>query len=237
VGAVSAVKEQVLDVLKGTSIGKKLASEAEEAAAARAARVAARAKYEAARAQQEKLPKFADAVREAEAAYRAETRRLGVKVAEARRAHDSVAHSSIGALARGEGLLRRSASPLCHDAGPVFRAIEDSVQHVRERHLLGCDEERMRRFAQLEPLSSAREDVKPIESAAAEVRVHDEALACIDTLRFGLAELRDLQLLVDVEPAAVREVVEGLPGACFCGRQEFMIEAALERALEPREVR
>jgi hypothetical protein len=237
VGAVSAVKEQVLDVLKGTSLGKKLATEAEEAAAARAARVAARAKYEAARAQQEKLPKLADAVHAAAEAYRVEIERRRVKLAEAQRAHNSVASSSAAALARGEGLLRRTASPLCHDAGPVFRAIEDAIQHVRGKHSLGCDEERMRRVSKLQPLSTAREAVEPIENAAAEVRAHDEALACIDTLRFGLAELRDLQLLVDVEPAAVREVVEGLPRACFCGRHDFTIEAALERALEPKEVR
>lgn len=231
-GAATVVKD-VLGVLKGTTLGKKLATEVEAAESARAARVAARAKLDEAAVDRERIPALADALAKAKTKYHAEMERLAGKLAEAQREYSQVASQASTKHARGEGHLRRTAHPLVHDAGPPVRTVESAITHLRRHALLVGDEDRIRRTAKLTPRSAAREDREFIEHAVAAVRRHDEAMELMDAFRVALDELRDLQLEVDVDPTAVREAVDGLPRQCVEGcHTQFTFAAALAAATE-----
>lgn len=236
-GAATAAKD-VLKALKDTTLGRKLASEVEAAESIRDTRVAALAKLDEGLAEREQLPKLAEAVDKAEAKYRAEMNRLSAKLAEARRAYSEAAGSSSLKQGKGEGQLRRTAHPMVQDNGPVVSALRDAIRHLRS-HLLGTDEDRLRRAAKLTPLSTAPEDTKPLEDIQAMVRAHDEAMELIDAFRFALDELRDQQLEIDADPAVARDILEALPGRCVegCHRERFTFDVALRAALEPKEVR
>ena len=237
-GAATAVKESMLDFFKGTSIGRTVAAEVKAREAARQARVDARAKVDAGLEARKALPKLADAEAKAQAKYEAEMNRHAAQLAEAQRLYREALYSADALFGRGESLLRRTAHPLVHDNGPVFRAVEGAIQHMGQHYIGVGDEDRIRRMAKLEPLSSAKEDCELIELAREMVNRHDEAAELADVFRFVSDELRDLQLEVDALPTAAREIVDGLPHECIAGCQhEYTIAEALDKALAPMEVK
>ena len=234
----SAVKDAVLSVLKGTTIGRTVAAEVKAREAVRQGRVDARAKVDAGLEARKALPKLADAEAKAQAKYELETKRHAAQLAETQRLYREALYAADALFGRGESLLRRTAHPLVHDNGPVFRAVEGAIQHMGQHYIGVGDEDRIRRMAKLEPLSSAKEDCELIELAREMVNRHDEAAELADVFRFVSDELRDLQLEVDVEPATVREIVDGLPAKCIAGCiHTYEIAEALDKALAPMEVK
>jgi hypothetical protein len=209
---VAAVRDSVLSVLRGTRVGDELATEAETARARLEARRAARAAHDGAQADIKRIPSLMGAVARAEATYAAETARLARVLITARREYAAVASRSSHILQRAEADLRRSAPPFCHGNGPVVQAIVRAVAHLKSHNV----DEHTRRFAEA-PKPARKPDVGRWEVAKRLVSLADGAAERVAPLDFALAELADLQLEVEPDAAAVREIVEYLPERCECG--------------------
>lgn len=225
------VKDSVLTLLRGTSVGRDLATQAEMERQRLNERRTARVKFDKADAARDELPVLAEAVEKAVAKYQGEMERLGGELAEARQAHDSVAQLSSIHRSRAENVLRQTSAPLVHEHGTVVRALDGAIEHLRTTHCIGVESERVRSVAAQKPRTSAREDREPLEKAQRMVDDENRALELIDALEIARDELRDLQLEVEQDPDTVRESIEACPAKCHCGHA-FGLVAAFEKAVE-----
>lgn len=236
---VGEITKGVLQVLKGTGLGRKLEQSVERERERVSAREEAHGRLVWARDEQERLPELLEAVAKLEAArekkaaaLRAAVRELDAQVRAARHEYQATADLATRTREKASALLRNTASPLVRQTGPVWHAVQLAMEHVQQRHCLGLDDERFRRIAAMTPLSQAVEDTAPIENARAMVADADRAAEFLEDLKATHDQLSDLQLEVDVGAAAVRAVLDAVPPTCFCGHR-FGFEAAVDAALTP----
>ena len=208
-----------------TPQGRKAIVETQVAEARLEERRAHRARLDAALAERARLPERQQDVAAAERELEKAAAPLLAKLQGATRAFQHAAESSGLQHGRATAWLRNTADPLVHDNGPVVQAIQNDRLHLLT-HTLGTSDEMVRRVAKFKPPSTAIEDTGPVERAKLEVLLADASLERIDALDQALDDLRELALEVEVDPAAVREIVAACPTACECG-QALSIGTAL----------
>jgi hypothetical protein len=114
---------------------------------------------------------------------------------------------------QGEDVLRRTADPLVHDRGPVLRALEEARLHLRG-HVIR-DEIVLGFAADRKPKDPEGE--KAWHTARRDVEASNDALERLAAFDFALAEVRDMQLAVDVDRDELRLILDACPARCGCG--------------------
>jgi hypothetical protein len=201
--------------------------EALDAATAEEARLeerrTARAALEAATADEAQLPALEERMRAAEAKYAEGTERLALELHAAQTAYAGAAQSTWHRRSRAENTLRFTADPLLRENGFVVAALVSAIGRVRP-YLAGADEARGLLATE------SRMPIKSTEQAAfaaarTRVRLADRASEILPALEDALEQVRALQLQVEVDPGAVRELLETCPERDPDGEPLHIIQA------------
>ncbi|HSW29665.1 MAG TPA: hypothetical protein VLH75_09325 [Longimicrobiales bacterium] len=210
----TASKSTVERFVRGLALTRhgREALEAADAAEARMEeRRAARVALEAVAADEARLPALADKVREAEARYLETTERLARERHAAQAAYSAVADSASRRRNTAEGTLRFTADEMIHECGPVVGAILHAIERVRP-HLGGAEADRWRALLATEKKMPVRDSEQEAFAAArSRVAKADRAGEILPALEDALDAVRALQLVPEVDPGAVREILETCP--------------------------